>query len=217
MKAGAVFLAMAGPVGITIAALAVAATGTIIYLNYREKTRLESIFTLISKRDVLKYQLANAEILQRIQLITNEAKQIQDLCDEIKDYGTDYSSMSEEQQYRLGTCVNLLLLAAEHLTTPIQGILPKYRNEDFARYCSWPLRIIKDEEVEQYGPMILSLSNYLDGIPLKEKDHKLIHKTLKHNKEFLAKYGIAKKEFPLHIVDAACDALKYQRLLKDAE
>ena len=96
-------------------------------------------------------------------------------------------------------------------------LLPKYKENDFTRYCSWPLRIILDEEREKYGPMILSLSDYLDGIPLTEKDQKLVHKTLKQNKEFLAKYGITKKEFTLHIVETACDALNYQRLLKGAK
>ena len=217
MKAGAVFLALAGPVGVTIAALSAVAAGAIFVHSFREKGRIESIFTLISKRDVLKYQLADAEILQRVQLIIDEAKQLENLYGEIKDYGTDYSVMNEKQQYRLGTCVNLLLLASEHLTTPINGLLPKYREEDFTRYCSWPLRIILDEEREKYGPMILSLSNYLDDIPLTEKDQKLVHKTLKQNKEFLAKYGITKKEFTLHIVETASDALNYQRLLKEAK
>ena len=51
-------------------------------------------------------------------------------------FGTDYSQMTEEQQYELGTYVNLMEAATMLLVNPILGLQPKFSEQDFDKLCA---------------------------------------------------------------------------------
>lgn len=89
-----------------------------------DKEHIEDIFTLISKRDVGSYKLAIVELNERITRIINESELLDKAITEIKTFGTDYDSMTEVQQYELGSYVNLMSSSTQLLVNPIMGLLP---------------------------------------------------------------------------------------------
>lgn len=194
MAAGSAFLALAGPVGWTIAGLSIIATGLMFFKSKSDKERLENVYTLISNRDVKSYELAIVELSERIVRIIDEAKKLGEAIRRIETFGTDYSQMTEAQQFELGAYVNLMEAATMLLVNPILGLQPKFSEQDFDRLC-----ISETETARKYyrdhRDMVISLSNLLFRISLDDKDKKLLAKSLRKNKEFLLAIQMTKKEF----------------------
>lgn len=209
MAAGNAFLALAGPVGWAIAGVALVASGVMLFKTKSDKERLENIFTLISERDIHSYKLAFVEIEGRIGRITNETKMLTKAAAEIETFGTDYNEMSEMQQYKLGAYVNLMEASTSLLVNPILGLQPKYTEEDFEKLCNSEVTVFQDY-FTKYKVMIISMANLLYGIELDDKEEKLLAKSLKKNKEFLASIGMSKKEFDERDISMVRRALKYK-------
>ena len=137
---------------------------------------------------------------------------------EIKSFGTDYSMMTEQQQYKLGSYVNLMYASTNLLVSPILGLKPKYTEDDFMRY---ELSMTKHSNQDPYSAfqkpygnnikeVIVALANLLYKIDMDEKDEQVLHKSLKKNKDFLKSANLKKNEFSIEIVLTARDALKYK-------
>ena len=155
---------------------------------------MENVYTLISNRDVKSYELAIVELSERIVRIIDEAKKLGEAIRRIETFGTDYSQMTEAQQFELGAYVNLMEAATMLLVNPILGLQPKFSEQDFERLC-----ISETETARKYyrdhRDMVISLSNLLFRISLDDKDKKLLAKSLRKNKEFLLAIQMTKKEF----------------------
>lgn len=54
------------------------------------------------------YELAIVELSERIKRIIDETGKLEEAVIKIETFGTDYSQMTEEQQYELGAYVNLM-------------------------------------------------------------------------------------------------------------
>ena len=121
MAAGNAFLALAGPIGWAIAGVALVASGLMFWKSLSDKKHIEDIFTLISKRDVKSYELAIVELNERISRIINESELLNNAISKIENFGTDYNQMTEEQQYELGSYVNLMSASTQLLVNPILG------------------------------------------------------------------------------------------------
>ena len=134
MAAGEAFLAMAGPVGWTIAGVALVGSLLLFRRTRKRNSRLEELFTLISIRDTKKYDLATVELNERIRRITHESLLLNEACDIIETFGTDYRAMTEEQQYSLGAYVNLMISSTRLLVNPILRLQPKYTKADLERF-----------------------------------------------------------------------------------
>jgi len=207
MAAGSAFLALAGPIGWAIAGVSLIASGLMFFKTKSDKERLENIFTLISERDIKSYELAIVELSERIKRIINESANLNEAITRIETFGTDYQQMTEEQQYALGTYVNLMESSTMLLVDPILGLNPKYTEDDYKAFCT-----IKKAEQKKYvvshKSMIITLCNLLYKITLDDKDKKLLTKSLRKNKEFLKSIGMVKKEFSLDDITLVENALK---------
>lgn len=203
MAAGEALLALAGPVGWAIAGVALLGSGMLLIRGKKDKGRLEDIFTLISKRDTKSYELAIVELNERIYRIDDEALKINDAAERIISFGLDYDSMSEQQQYELGSYVNLMNSSTQLLVNPILGLQPKYSESDMDELIDQGFA-----EIEQKSkPLIISLCNLLFKIDLSETDRKLVRKTLRKNKEFLEQVGLKKGDFDDSIMNIVNSAL----------
>lgn len=209
MAAGSAFLALAGPIGWAIAGVAIISSGLMFWKTKSDKERLENIYTLISKRDIKSYELAIVELSERIDRIKNESELLCKAIDKIKNFGTDYQKMTEEQQYELGSYVNLMEASTMLLINPILGLSPKYTEEDFQKLSSKSSAIVWAYYLK-HKTMIISLANLLYRITLNEKDKKLLYKSLKKNKNFLASVEMSKKEFTVEDLSMVETALKYK-------
>ena len=213
MAAGEAFLSLAGPIGWTIASVSILASGIMLIVAKQDQKRLEKVFTLISKRDVKNYELAIAEINERIKKINNETSLLKDALIRMETYGLDYSSMTEKQQYELGSYVNLVSSSTALITNPIIGVQPKYTKEDLERYLSimymtgYPEKYIRDKET------IVFLANLLYQVEMEEKDKELLGKSIKTNKELLQTLNINKKNFDPGYIDLAIDAVKFKYVI----
>ena len=78
MAAGSAFLALAGPIGWTIAGLSIIASGLMFFKTKGDKERLENVYTLISNRDVKSYELAIVELSERIKRIIDETGKLEE-------------------------------------------------------------------------------------------------------------------------------------------
>ena len=93
MAAGSAFLALAGPIGWTIAGLSIIASGLMFFKTKGDKERLENVYTLISNRDVKSYELAIVELSERIKRIIDETGKLEEAVIKIETFGTDYSQI----------------------------------------------------------------------------------------------------------------------------
>ena len=194
MAAGSAFLALAGPLGWTIAGISLLASGLMFFKTKSDKERIENVFTLISNRDVKSFELAIVELSERIQRIVDEAGKLKEAIIKIETFGTNYSRMTEAQQYELGAYVNLMEAATMLLVNPILGLQPKFSEKDFDHVCA-----VESEEFRAYfrvhKNMVISMANLLFQITLDDQDKKLLAKSLQKNKEFLESVQMTKKEF----------------------
>ena len=211
MAAGNAFLALAGPIGWSIAGVALLASGLMFWKSLNDKEHIEDIFTLISKRDVGSYKLAIVELNERITRIINESELLDKAITEIKTFGTDYNSMTEVQQYELGSYVNLMSSSTQLLVNPIMGLLPKFNSDDFEKFCAWTERESDDAILSNFNDLIISFANLLYRIELSSKDKKLLYKTFRANKKMLKSLNLKKKEFVPGIIDAVEEALQYKQ------
>ena len=207
MAAGNAFLALAGPVGWAIAGVTLVASGLMFWKSSSDKNRIENVFTLISERDVKSYKFAVVELNERIVRINSESKLLQDAILSIEGFGTEYDAMTEEQQYQLGSYLNLMLSSTQLLVNPIKGLLPKFDEDQWNKYIAWENRKIDDKVCNTFKSLIISLSNLLYKIELDDKDKKLLFKTFRKNKKMLSAMNIKKKEFIEDIIVAAEEAL----------
>ena len=217
MAAGNAFLALAGPVGWAIAGVALLTSGLMFWKASSDKKRIESIFTLISKRDVKSYNLAIVELNERISRIDNEKEMIRVAIGKIKSFGKDYNEMTEAQQYELGSYVNLMLSSTQLLVNPIMGLQPKYNEDDFDKFLSWKNKSSKMAFCIKYKTLIVSLSNLLYKISIDEKDKKLLFKSFRNNKKMLSSLNMNKSDFTIEILDAVTEALTYKYKLASTE
>lgn len=206
MAAGEIFLTLFGPVGWTIAGIALLGSGILLWKGKSDRNRLEDIFTLISKRDVKSYELAIVEINERISRINDESQELTIAIEQIKSFGLDYDLMTEAQQYELGSYVNLMNASTQLLVNPIMGLQPKYSENDLKEYLSSHKKNLGEKEKQ----LIISLANLLYKIDMDDKDKHLLWKSFKGNKKFLSSIGMTKKEFEFSVIETVCDALKYK-------
>lgn len=211
MAAGSAFLALAGPVGWAIAGVSVVASGLMFFKGKGDKERLENVYTLISNRDIKSYELAIVELSERITRIIDESGKLNEAIDKIKTFGTDYTSMTEAQQYELGAYVNLMEASTMLLVNPILGLQPKYSEQDFEKLCAAESDLYRSY-FASHKTMVISMANLLYKIKLDDKDRNLLAKSLKKNKDFLSSVHMSKKEFNADDVTMVERALshKYQ-------
>ena len=217
MAAGNAFLALAGPVGWAIAGVSLLASGLIFWKSKSDKNHLENVFIAISERDIKSYELAIIELKERISRIIDENSKLTDAIGEIESFGLDYNQMSEAQQYALGSYVNLMLSSTQLLVNPIQGLLPKFSEEDFDSFMSWKDREINKETCTEHKDFIVSLANLLYKIELYDRDKKLLWKSLRNNKKMLKSMDISKKEFDLDIMNEIMEALNFKYKIRGSE
>lgn len=217
MAAGNAFLALAGPVGWAIAGVSLLASGLIFWKSKSDKNHLENVFIAISERDIKSYELAIIELKERISRIIDENSKLTDAIGEIESFGLDYNKMSEAQQYALGSYVNLMLSSTQLLVNPIQGLLPKFSEEDFDSFMSWKDREINKETCTEHKDFIVSLANLLYKIELYDRDKKLLWKSLRNNKKMLKSMDNSKKEFDLDIMNAIMEALNFKYKIRGSE
>ncbi|MBR3150002.1 MAG: hypothetical protein IKF64_07520 [Eubacterium sp.] len=217
MAAGEAVLALAGPVGWAIAGAALLTSGLLFIKNHNDKKHIESIFTLISKRDISSYELAIVELNERIARIIDETKKLIEAIDDIMTFGQDYVLMSERQQYSLGAYVNLMLSSTQLLVNPILGLQPKFTVDDYI--CA--LCYEGDEEIERADTeeqrLVVFLANLLYKIDLSEKDKHLLWKALRKNKKMLKALNVSKKTFNKDAFDEVFEALNYKYSLENEE
>lgn len=209
MAAGNAFLALAGPAGWAIAGVSLLTSGLLFFKTKNDKERLENIFTLISNRDVKSYELAIVELNERISRIKKDTLELSKAISRIETFGTDYSNMTEAQQYELGAYVNLMESSTMLLVNPILGLQPKYTEKDLKSFC-----VLEDNWTRQYlnkhKNMVTSLANLLYKIKLDDKDKKILAKSFKKNKEFLSSIGMSKKEFDVYDISLVEKALTHK-------
>lgn len=191
MAAGEALLALAGPIGWAIAGVALLGSGALLIKGKNDQKRIEDIFTLISKRDAKSYELAIVELNERVCRIDDERHRLDEAVERTASFGLDYSSMTELQQYELGTYVNLMNASTQLLVNPILGLQPKYTDTDLDEFISW-----ESAEIDTKAkPLIVPLCNLLFRIDLDDKDRQLLHRTFRKNKELLSQIGLTKTDF----------------------
>ena len=210
MAAGEAFLTLAGPVGWAIAGVSLVASGLVLFKSKSDKKCLEDVYTSISERDVKSYELAIVELNERISRIDNELQLLKSATEKIKGFGTDYSAMTEAQQYELGSYVNLMNSSTQLLVNPILGLQPKFSEADLDGYMLSVQQ--KDDKAEsvKYRMLIVSIANLLYKIELDKKDKQLLYKSFKKNKKMLESVGLTKHDLRIEIIDVVEEALNYK-------
>lgn len=185
-------------------------SGIFFWKSSSDKKHIEDIFTLISERDVTSYNEAIVELNERIKRIKDESSKLHQANNDIRSFGFNYNTMSESQQYALGSYVNLMLASTQLLVNPIRGLLPKYTEADFEKFTSHETYENKSKWYSEYKLLIVSLANFLYKIELNEIEKKLLWKSFRKNKKMLESLGFSDKEFSIEIMDTVMEALNYK-------
>lgn len=214
MAAGEAFLALSGPAGWAIAGISLLVSGLLLWKSKSDIKRLEGIFLAISSRDLKSYNLAIVELNERISRIKIEKEKLNEAFEKIQTFGLDYNTMTEAQQYELGSYVNLMLSSTQLLINPIKGLLPKFVEDD---YILWKGSEGRTNIYNEYKDVIIFLSNLLYMIELDDQDKTLLWKSFKKNKKILKSMRISKKEFDINIMDTILEVLQYKYIVIDRD
>ena len=152
---------------------------------------------------------------ERITRIKNETNLLENAIESIRDFGLDYEQMTNQQQYNLGTYVNLMNASTQLLVNPILGLQPKYSQQDFIAYTQMNSSTMKAGEMVQLAEAIVFLSNLLYKIDLDEKDKKVIWKAICSNEELLKSMNLEKRDFKQSVMDQVEQALTYKYEMSD--
>lgn len=213
MAAGNALLALAGPMGWTIAGVAFVSSALLVWKAISDKERLVEIFMLISQRDQNSYKQAIVELNERIKRIIDETKKLNEAILNIKTFGLDYTKMTEQQQYTLGAYVNLMNASTQLLVNPINGIQPKYTLENLQKFVSYNTVYASHLSYKYHKELVVYMANLLYKIDVNESDRKLISKLFKGNKEFRKNMKLEKDDLGVDLFNLVDVALrfKYQR------
>ncbi len=206
MAAGNVFLALFGPIGWSIAGVAILASGIAMIKGIKDQHRIHDIFILIGERDKKKYSLASVELKERSKKIKSENKLLANAISNVKAFGLDYKKMTDSQKYELGSYVNLMNSSTQLLVEPILGLQPSFSEKDFSNYMLSSRKKADSLLCQEYKNVIIAFSNLLYAIPLDDKDKKLLWKSFKSNKKMLETLNIKKKELSYPVMEAAYEA-----------
>ena len=206
MAAGEALLALVGPVGWVVAGMAILGSSLLFWKARDEKKCLETVYTLVSKRDTKSYEEAIVEINERITRIQDENKKLAEAIQKIKTFGIDYNRMTEAQQYELGAYVNLMQSSTQLLVNPIVGLLPKYTEKDFEDFIS-NMNESGTAYYMEHKALLITLANLFYEISLDKKEKKILTKSLKENKNFL---HAVKKDFDEEIIKSVEKCLQYK-------
>lgn len=211
MAAGSYLLTLVSPLGGVIAGGSLLGVVLLFLKSSRDKKCLENIFIDISHRDVNSCNLAIIEIKERISRIIDEGGKLNEAIENIQTFGLDYNLMTEEEQYALGSYVNLMLSSTQLLINPIKGLMPKFSMDDFDNFIDWKDRKAKKSICVEHKDFIVSLANLLYNIYLDDRSKELLWKSLRNNEKMLKSMDISKKKFDMDIMNATLEALKYKQ------
>lgn len=215
VAAGQAILALAGPIGWTLAGAAFLYSGYKIINGMKDYKETASVFVSISHQATTRYGLAILELKERIRHIVKETAELKIASEIVKAFGTDYEVMSEEQQYQLGAYVNLMYASTQLLVNPILGLTPPVTEKDIDVYAS-QLEATNEQlqVIEKYKGWVVYLANLIYGITLDEKGQKLLLNTLKNQKELLNSFDIQKQELTMEQLQVAQEVVNYQRMFE---
>jgi len=197
MTAGTALLGLAGPIGLSIAGVAIIGGGYLLVKGMFDKETLEKIYINVCNRDINSYNLAIIELHERIDRLNNEFGIIRNAIDDISTFGNDYDKMTEQQQYTLGAYVNLMNSSVQLLVNPILGLQPKVTENDYDRYMDG-----KEEAGRfwKFKGLIISLANMLYEIDLNDDEKQLLFESFKANDKFLEDHKIKRDKFDFDIM-----------------
>lgn len=210
MAAGQALLALTGPTGWAIAGLTLLSSCLLFIKNSNDKKDLENIFIAISQRDIKSYEIALVELNERIDRIVDESEKLNEATGTIKTFGLDYNLMTEDQQYALGSYVNLMLSSTQLLINPIKGLETKFTDEDFKSYLFSKEQKVETSTCIKYKDFIISIANMFYRIILDDKRKKLLWKSFKNNKDLLDSMEISKEEFNIDLMNTVFEALDFK-------
>ena len=150
--------------------------------------------------------MAIVELNERIKRVIDETKKMYKAIGLIESFGTDYNSMTEEQQYTLGTYVNLMYSSTQLLVNPIQGLQPKFTMDNLERYITFNTQHAGYCKKEK--ELIVYMANLLYCIDTTEHDRKLLSKSFKNNKDFVKKMKLEKKFLDVELFNVVDEVLK---------
>ena len=204
---GTALLALAGPIGWTIAGVAIFGSGFFIWKNAKEKEALERIFLNICERDINTYNKAKSELNERITRIVAETELLNSAIVNIGDLGTDYSKMTKAQHFDLGKYFNTMSIASQLLVKPIDNLQPKVSHNDVDSYLS------SNKVEEKYvvrKDLLVYFGNLLYGIKINENERILLTKSFKNNKEFLDKMKFNKEDISIELFTLINNILEFK-------
>jgi hypothetical protein len=184
MAAGSALISLAGPVGWTIAGVALIGSGIFYLVSKSNRDTLEKIFLLINTRDKKRYDKAIAEYTERIIRVKHETELLNEEIKQIGTYGVDYMTMTEKMQYNLINCFNQMQSSTSLLVNPIMALQADFSEEDFEMFFQMHPKL---KEYKCHKNLIIGLVNLLYLIRTTESERKLLAKTFRKNKEFCDK------------------------------
>ncbi len=210
MAAGSAFLALAGPLGLGLAGISLLTSSFIYWKNHNDKKILDDIFIRIYHRDTNKYDLATTELNERISRVIKENSLIEKILGRLSTYGTDYLSMSEDQQYELGSLVNQVLSSTQLLVKPIEGLQPYYSDEDLTIFYEYKYKNNIPTLFKKNKTAIVYLANLISKIQISDQEQIILGKSIRRNKKLLQTLNTEKKYFNEGYVKFSDLALRFK-------
>lgn len=184
IAAGSAFLSLAGPVGWTIAGIALIGSGISFLISKSNRDTLEKKFLLINKRDQKRYDKTIIDYTERITRVKHETDLLNEEIKRIGTYGVDYKIMTENMQYNLINCYNQMQSSTALLVDPIMALQPDFSKKDFDMFFEMHPKL---KEYKRHENLIIGLVNLLYLIRTTKSERKLLAKAFREKKEFCDK------------------------------
>lgn len=194
VAAGQLLIGLSGPIGWTIASLAIIGSGVLLFKIKSDKDRLKKLFLLVSDRDQHSYKLAITELQERINKIISETEKLKDAIVDIGSFGYDYNIMTKEQRYNLGSYVNFMKASIQLLVSPIKGLKSNIYEEDIEMVLEKHPELEENYTETKAIAILKYLCELLYGILFDWIDFKLLINSLRKNNEFLEAMYIKDKK-----------------------
>ena len=218
VAAGEALLALAGPIGWSIAGISMLATGIIFLKKRGDNKRLERISIDICNRDLIVYKTALVELTERMARIRDETDKIEIVIDVINTYSFDFNQLDEQQKNTLWAAYDLMVSSTQLLIEPIRGLQPYYSENDFEIFIDCIEYDLLKDRYEKHKELFIYLANQLYRIILDDRDVKLLMKSFRMNKKMLKEFDIDKKliteSFIARVLSALTFKLNQENLLQ---
>ncbi len=176
----------------------------------KQKKRIKQLSSAIEEKYYKKYKVALFDLHGRIGSIENNELKILSCTEEIKNFGTDYSLMTDDQKKRIDEANELVSSSIRLIVNPIASLKVDYTEKDYDLFILFNSSSRNINMYKECKNFIISYANCFFGLKMHDDDWKLLWEIIKNNPNAICDMGLknAYVPVPYKLIDGVRIAIK---------